>query len=234
MPIRAARVHSAGRSADGTEGVWSGRAAVGAGRREPGKIAFPRRIAVPATMIFTMVLPPKVLPPKAVPIPVGVREQFEALLAEVHGFALARCGDRALAEDVTQDAFAAAITAWRAGRADALGAPFLVTVARNKLVDHWRRAQREEAKRVRAYERPIGDVDELLAEIDITVRRERVLAALGELSLAQRTALTFHYLDGLPVAELARQVGSSEHAAESLLARAREKFRLAYRRSGDD
>jgi RNA polymerase sigma-70 factor (ECF subfamily) len=175
-----------------------------------------------------------VLPPKTVPIPVGVREQYDALLAEVYGFALARCGDRALAEDVTQEAFAAAITAWRAGRTDVFRTPFLVTVARNKLVDHWRRAQREEAKRVRAYERPAGDVDELLAEIETAARRERVLSALGELSLAQRTALTFHYLDGLRVAELARQLDSSEHAVESLLARAREKFRLAYRRSGDD
>ena len=87
---------------------------------------------------------------------------------------------------------------------------------------------------MRAYQPPVGDVDELLIEIDAAARRERVLAALGALSLAQRTALTFHYLDGLPVAELARQIGSSEHAAESLLARAREKFRVAYRRSGDD
>ncbi len=86
-----------------------------------------------------------------------------------------------------------------------------------------------------AYERPVGaDIDELLAEMETPSATRRVLAALGSLSLAQRTALTFHYLDGLPVAELARQLGSSEHAAESLLARAREKFRVAYRRSGDD
>jgi RNA polymerase sigma-70 factor (ECF subfamily) len=181
-----------------------------------------------------MELRPKTLRPTMASIPLGVREQYDVLLAEVYGFALARCGDRALAEDVTQEAFAAAVTAWRAGRPDAFGAPFLVTVARNKLVDHWRRAQREETKRVRAYEPCVGDVDEFLAEIETAARRERVLAALADLSLAQRTALTFHYLDGLPVAELARQLGSSEHAAESLLARAREKFRIAYRKSGDD
>ena len=86
------------------------------------------------------------LRPKTVPIPVDVRERYDALLAQVYGFALARCGDRALAEDVTQEAFAAAVTAYQAGRTDAFGTPFLLTVARNKLVDHWRRAQREEAK----------------------------------------------------------------------------------------
>jgi hypothetical protein len=47
--------------------------------------------------------------------PVDVREQYDGLLAEVHGFALARCGDRALAEDVTQEALAAAVTAWGLG-----------------------------------------------------------------------------------------------------------------------
>jgi len=196
---------------------------------ETEKDRIPRRIASSIAMMWVMVSPPK-----TAPIPAGVREQYDALLAEVYGFALARCGDRALAEDVTQDAFAAAVTACRAGRTDAFGAPFLVTVARNKLVDHWRRARREEAKHVRAYQRPVGDLDELLTEIDAAALRERVLAALGDLPLAQRTALTFHYLDGLPVAEIAQQLGSSEHAAESMLARAREKFRVAYRRYGDD
>jgi RNA polymerase sigma-70 factor, ECF subfamily len=44
----------------------------------------------------------------------------------------------------------------------------------------------------------------------------------------QRMALLFRYLDDLSVREVARLIGRSEKAAESLLARGRESFRQAY------
>ena len=40
--------------------------------------------------------------------------------------------------------------------------------------------------------------------------------------------LVFHYADDLPVREIARRLGKSESATESLMTRAREAFRRAY------
>ena len=59
-------------------------------------------------------------------------------------------------------------------------------------------------------------------------RREDVLAALRRLSAEQRAALVLHHVDGLSVREVARQLDRSESAVESLLARARRRFRQLY------
>ena len=59
---------------------------------------------------------------------------------------------------------------------------------------------------------------------------ERVLIADAMRSLppAQRAVLTFVAIDDLPVADVARLMGRSFGATQSLLARARETFRRAY------
>jgi RNA polymerase sigma-70 factor (ECF subfamily) len=63
--------------------------------------------------------------------------------------------------------------------------------------------------------------------------REAVERALSGLPAMQRAVLVLHYLDDLPTAEVARVVGRSESAVESLLTRARENFRRRYR-SGEE
>ena len=55
------------------------------------------------------------------------------------------------------------------------------------------------------------------------------LAALQRLGPHHRAALTLRYLDGLPVAEVARQLDRGFHATEALLQRARRALRCAYK-----
>jgi RNA polymerase sigma-70 factor (ECF subfamily) len=49
--------------------------------------------------------------------------------------------------------------------------------------------------------------------------------ALGE---HHRSALALRYFDGLPVPEVAQQLGRTVHATEALLVRARREFRTTY------
>jgi RNA polymerase sigma-70 factor (ECF subfamily) len=56
---------------------------------------------------------------------------------------------------------------------------------------------------------------------------ERVLGALTAVPASQRAALSLRYLDDLSVPEVARSLGKSLHATESLLARGRDAFRRA-------
>lgn len=135
------------------------------------------------------------------------------------------CGRRALAEDLTQETFLAAVAAVRSGRGDQLSVPWLLVVARNKLVDHYRRAEREErslsaaaGQRQRADDEPPGGLAALLAA----------------LPPPQRAALALRYVDDLPVPEVARLLGRSVHATESLLARGRAALRQSTPRSDDD
>src|SRR3954453_2559973 len=70
----------------------------------------------------------------------AVARLFEEHVWDVYGFVAYRIGDRAEAEDVTQQTFERALRAWR--RFDPSRAQprtWLLAIARNLLVDHYRR-----------------------------------------------------------------------------------------------
>ena len=154
---------------------------------------------------------------------------YDRALPQVYGYLVSRCGSPALAEDLTAETFLAAVAALQRGTAE-LSVGWLVTVARRKLVDHWRRRAREERKLQLAAGEPVAEEppwDELL---DAT----RAGAVLAELGAHHRAALTLRYVDGLPVAEVAEHLDRTLHATEALLVRARAAFRRAYgERRGD-
>lgn len=157
---------------------------------------------------------------------------YDAALPHVYGYLSARCGGRALAEDLAAETFLAAVDAVRRDPPVAVSVPWLMGVARHKLVDHWRRRARAERElRVLA--------EELDADHDPWDRQLDALDAqrtLDELSNQHRAALTLRYLDDLPVPEIAELLGRTVHATEALLVRARTAFRRAYERkeAGDD
>lgn len=149
---------------------------------------------------------------------------YDDALPQVYGYLLARCGRRALAEDLTAETFLAAVLACRRHPPPALSVSWLIGIARHKLVDHWRATEREE-RGLRAVEEITEPLDDPWEEhVDAVVARE----VLDTQTAAHRAALTLRYLDGLPVPEVARALGRTVHATESLLARARAAFRRGY------
>ena len=71
-------------------------------------------------------------------------ERYRETQAAVHAYLLRACaGERGRAEDLTQETYSAALVAWRAGRNEQVTLPWLLTVARNKLVDEYRKLDRE-------------------------------------------------------------------------------------------
>ena len=162
----------------------------------------------------------------------GPLDQGDALLAiydraldEVYGYLLARCGgSRQLAEDLCSETFVAAADAAARGAIPDVSVRWLVGVARHKLADHWRRTAREE-RRLRLVAGGGDDADDPWDEQLDAARAHAVLAQLGP---HHRAALTFRYLDDLPVPAVAEVLGRTLHATEALLVRARAAFRRAY------
>lgn len=150
---------------------------------------------------------------------------YDTALPQVYGYLLARCGQRALAEDLTAETFLAAVDACRREPPPALSVAWLVGVARHKLVDHWRRTAREQRGLRLVGNEPAADDDPWDERLDALLARE----VLAELAPHHRTVLTLRYLDGLGVAEVASHLGRTVHATEALLVRARTAFRRAYR-----
>ncbi len=150
---------------------------------------------------------------------------YDRALPQVYGYLRARVPGDALAEDLTAETFLAAVQAVRKQPAPDLTVGWLVTVARNKLVDHWRRTAREE-RGLRLAD-ALGGGDGGGGE-DERFERMRAREVLAELGAHHRAALTLRYLDGLPVAEVAEHLGRTVHATEALLVRARRAFRALY------
>jgi RNA polymerase sigma-70 factor (ECF subfamily) len=149
---------------------------------------------------------------------------YPSALPRVYGYLLPRCGSAALAEDLTAETFLAAVAASRQGSLPEVNVGWLVGVARHKLVDHWRRLEREQ--------RSLAAADQAALEADDPWEEwfdtEAAHAALALLPPPQRAALTLRYLDGLPVADVAEHLGRSLHATETLLARSRSALRRHY------
>lgn len=155
----------------------------------------------------------------------GLLALYDQALPHVYGYLAARVRDRALAEDLTAETFLAAVRAVNEHKVAELSIPWLVTVARNKLVDHWRRAAREQRTLQLA-----DDPDATVTDDDVDARfdRQRTREVLAELGAHHRAALTLRYLDGLPVAEVAQHLDRTVDATEALLVRARRAFRARY------
>jgi RNA polymerase sigma-70 factor (ECF subfamily) len=162
--------------------------------------------------------------------PADFRALYDAALPEVFGYLMHRCSNRMLAEDLTQEVFLAAARSIREGTASDFGVGWLIGVARHKLVDHYRREERERRK----LELVSEQVRIEHAAVDTApLDRDRAMAALDDMPAPQRLALTLRYFDGMSVPEIAAHLERSVHATESILARARDGFRRRYQEASD-
>jgi RNA polymerase sigma-70 factor (ECF subfamily) len=160
--------------------------------------------------------------------PDGFRGFYAEALPRVYGYFYSRIGgNRAVAEDLTQETFFAAVREISVETPICLPLPWILGIARHKLLDHLRRSRTARLVVIASGERLASDTEEQTAYLDFE-QRDQVLMALAAISSPYRDVLILHYMDGLPVAEIAALLGRSPSAAQSLLARARNEFRAQY------
>jgi RNA polymerase sigma-70 factor (ECF subfamily) len=155
-------------------------------------------------------------------------ELYDRTLDDVYSYLRSRVGDRSLAEDLTQEVFLAGVRRAASGLSVELG--WLIAVARNKAVDHWRREARR-GRRLQLIETVGAPGADALAEPVDATRADQVL---GSLNPTYRTALVLRHVDRLPVPEVAEHLGRTVAATEQVLSRARAAFRQAYQERTDD
>ncbi len=133
------------------------------------------------------------------------------------------CGDRALAEDVTQETWLRAVREWRRRGPPDRPLAWLITVARNLLASYYRRRRPA----------PLESVSpaEVLAAADNGRAAESaevsavVCHALARLPAAQARLLEAFHFEDRRTSQLADAFGLSERAVEGRLRRARERLR---------
>jgi RNA polymerase sigma-70 factor, ECF subfamily len=147
---------------------------------------------------------------------------YRATLPAVFGYLMrATGGDRPLAEDVCADAYLDALAAWRDGRAPSLQTAWFTGIARHKLIDAFRRAEREQRKLALVH---AGEPDEAPDDF-AAVDRAELLACARQLPPLQRAVLALRYGDDLSIVEIARRLERDTAAIDSLLRRARAGLR---------
>jgi RNA polymerase sigma-70 factor, ECF subfamily len=155
-------------------------------------------------------------------------EVYERTVTAVYSYFASRVGERATAEDLTQDVFIVGASRVAAGEPVDIG--WLIGVARHKLVDHWRAREREgrNLALVRSLEAASADVD------GAWIEPGRAAVALEGLNSTYRAALVLRHVDGLSVPAVAGHLGRTVAATEQVLVRARAAFRSIYQGSADE
>ncbi len=148
--------------------------------------------------------------------------------------------DVALAEDLAQDALLAALEQWPKAGVPTNPAAWLMTVARRRGIDHFRRADNFRRKTEEIGQAPflgeeerIPDLDAEVDYIDDDVLRLIFLSCHPLLTPESRAALTLRLVGGLTTSEIARgflatdfAVGQRISRAKKTLAEARATFEL--------
>jgi RNA polymerase sigma factor (sigma-70 family) len=156
---------------------------------------------------------------------------FEAVVAR-HGAAILRVCRAVLghadADDAWSETFLAALRGYPELPADANVEAWLVRIAHNKAIDVTRAAARRAV--------PVADlphdrsVDQSSDWAD--GREEDLHASLAALPAKQRQAVAYHYLAGLPYAEVAAIIGGSAAAARRAAADGIAALRRTYPATG--
>src|SRR5262245_37644426 len=153
---------------------------------------------------------------------------FETLYARHRGalyrFVLRSLKDRAVAEELFQEAWIRVIEARARYVTSARFTTWLYTIAHNLLVDHWRKKGLTLVEL--SDEHAAADNPARQAEARESVAR--FLQVLEALPLAQREAFLLHEEAGMSVAEIAAATGTNEEAAKSRLRYALSKLRAAF------
>jgi RNA polymerase sigma-70 factor, ECF subfamily len=170
-------------------------------------------------------------------------EFFHSSAPRLAAFAARRSGlDAASVEDVVQNTLVKAIRNLGSYRGEAALFTWLTEICRHELADVYRKAARrpdhtsldepDSASRYSNLRAPAQN--EPPAQIDTEMRRSAVLRALRALPERYVLALEAKYRDGFSVDEIARLLGLTSTAAQSLLARARDAFREHWRKGNDE
>ena len=161
---------------------------------------------------------------------------YERHRGGVFRYLLRHCRDRATAEELHQDVWLKLIAARARFDAAARFTTWLYSVARNRMIDHWRRnpAQRLVSLDDDGDGRGIGD---LLEDSDpagnpqgaATLLQESALlvAALEALPAAQRDAFLLHVEGGLAVGEIAALTSTPAETVKSRLRYAYKRLRAS-------
>jgi len=165
-------------------------------------------------------------------------EFFNEYYPKLYRFVKRRApNDAAAAEDIAQGTLCRALESLRGYRGEAALFTWLCTLCRREMSQRWRDSDvtvgallAEDDPEVRAALESLvaNEGADPLVATDRAQLRDAIRVALDYLPAPYGDVLEWKYLRDMSIGEIARRLGRSPKAAESLLTRAREAFREAF------
>ena len=152
------------------------------------------------------------------PASAGSNDDFESFFRREHprllAIAVATVGDREVARELVQDALLRAFTSWsRVARLESPGG-WVRRVLINMSIDVQRRRSREQRAHARSPVPSSGEAPDLPTPA--------LWSAVRQLPRLQRSVVALHYVDDMPIAEVATVLGVSPGSVKTSLSRARK------------
>ena len=164
-------------------------------------------------------------------MPVLAVSEVERVFRQEYGRAVAvlirRFGDIDAAEEAVQDAFAEAVARWPATGVPPSPAGWIITTARNRAIDRFRREASREDRHAQAGALYARDAPAEEGPVPDDRLRLMFTCCHPALAIGAQVALTLRLLGGLTTAEIARAFLTSEATMAQRLVRAKGKIRDA-------
>lgn len=163
----------------------------------------------------------------------GFSALYHRWYTPMYRFLAARASSKEIAEDLVQSVF---VKAWKAlypqGKSEAtkevvtqtIPAAYFYTLARNTLIDHWRKRKTDRLDE--EVEMSLPDTRPLISEVLSKEQEVKpALDAIAALPSEQREVLMLRFFDELETAEIAEIMGKSEMAIRQIQCRALKALR---------
>jgi RNA polymerase sigma-70 factor, ECF subfamily len=169
--------------------------------------------------------------------PEAIKVVFNAYSDRLYSFVYHQVArNQAAAEDIVQETFAGAIKTAAKFKSNSRIYTWLVSIARHKIADHFRRMEREKKHNARSLDDRSSEQPELADDAPTAVEmmvssEDRLLVeqALQKVPADYRQVLVLKYVEEMPVNEISLVMRRSPKSVEGLLSRAREMMRTALR-----
>lgn len=149
---------------------------------------------------------------------------YERYVDQVYRHVFYRVGNKADTEDITEEVF---VRAWKAiDRFKIRGVPFytwLVKIARNLVIDHYRKQKKHVSLEDVEYAADSGEGPE--AVVESRFEHHRLRDAIKKLRGVKRKVILMRFIDGCSYAEIASELKKSEGAVRVIQCRALNDLR---------
>jgi RNA polymerase sigma-70 factor (ECF subfamily) len=160
-------------------------------------------------------------------------ELYDLHYRRVYTYIYYRVSSQELAEDLAADVF---VRGWQAiGSFDYRGVPvaaWLLRIARNRVIDHFRRASKRET--VELEDHHVDFSADPVSEVDNHLLQDDLVRLMGNLTDEQRDVIILKFFEGMSNAEVSGVMGKPEGAVKSLQHRGLAALRRHWSRGGKE